>query len=311
MAVLVFAPIPMERVWGGRLLETHFHRSLPDADAPYGESWEVVDRAEAQSVVVSGPFAGMTLHELWNEKREEIFGAGMPSSDRFPLLVKILDAREDLSIQVHPPAALAEQLKGDPKTEMWYIAAAQEQARLVVGLRADTTRESFASAIENGSVADLVHQIPVCKGDSIFIPSGRLHAIGAGLLIFEIQQNSDTTYRVFDWNRVGLDGKARELHIDESLASIDFSDVEPELDVAQGAVIASCEYFLVERFTLAAGQALGLATPDRFSLLHVVEGKIHASDGSVWPAGTSLLLPRGEAAVIAEGNAIILRTSIP
>jgi mannose-6-phosphate isomerase len=311
MAVLVFAPIAMERVWGGRLLETHFHRPLPDADAPYGESWEVVDRAEAQSVVVSGPYAGMTLHELWSEKREEIFGVGLPLSERFPLLVKILDARADLSIQVHPPAALAAQLKGDPKTEMWYIAAAQESARLVVGLRKDTTHESFAAAIENGSVADLVHEIPVSKGDSIFIPSGRLHAIGAGLLIFEIQQNSDTTYRVFDWNRVGLDGKARELHIAESLASIDFSDVEPELDAAQGAVIASCEHFVVERFTLAAGDSLGLVTPDRFSLLHVVEGAVLDSDGVSWPAGTSLLLPRGEAGIIAEGNATILRSSIP
>ena len=232
MAVLVFAPIAMERVWGGRLLETHFHRSLPDVSAPYGESWEIVDREEAQSVVRDGPHAGKTLHQLWQGQREEIFGVGLPDSKRFPLLVKILDAREDLSIQVHPPAALAAELGGEPKTEMWYIAGAQAQSRLVVGLRSGVTRESFATAIHKGTVADLVHEIPVQAGDSIFIPSGRLHAIGAGLLIFEIQQNSDTTYRVFEWNRLGLDGKARDLHIEESLASIDFSDCEPTLDIS-------------------------------------------------------------------------------
>lgn len=311
MAVLVFRPIAMERVWGGRLLETHFHRSLPMAAAPYGESWDVVDREEAQSVVRSGSHAGKTLHQLWREQREEIFGAGLPDSKRFPLLVKILDAKEDLSIQVHPPASLAASLGGEPKTEMWYIAAAQPESRLVVGLRSGVTRESFATAIQNGTVAEQVHEIPVRPGDSVFIPSGRLHAIGAGLLIFEIQQNSDTTYRVFDWNRVGLDGKARALHIDESLASIDFTDTEPALEVAQGQVIAACEHFVVERFSLAAGDALGLVQADRFCLLHVVEGSVIDSEQQSWPAGTSLLLPRGESGVKAGESAVVLRTHIP
>ena len=311
MAVLVFQPIAMERVWGGRMLETHFQRSLPDAKAPYGESWEVVDREEAQSVVSAGMHAGRTLHELWRDHREEIFGAGLPDYERFPLLVKILDAKEDLSIQVHPPASLAMSLGGEPKTEMWYIAAAAPSARLVVGLRAGVTRESFARAILDGTVAELVHEIPVRQGDSIFIPSGRLHAIGAGLLIFEIQQNSDTTYRVFDWNRLGLDGKARDLHIEESLASIDFSDIEPSLDQAQGHVIAACELFVVERFELVAGESIGLVHMDRFCLLHVVEGTVIDSAGQAWAAGTSLLLPRGELGVRALDAAVVLRTHIP
>lgn len=311
MAVLVFAPIAMERVWGGRLLETHFHRSLPDASAPYGESWEVVDREEAQSVVMEGIYAGKTLHQLWQVRREEIFGAGLPDSERFPLLVKILDAREDLSIQVHPPATLAAELGGEPKTEMWYIAGAQAQSRLVVGLRSGVTREGFAEAIRAGSVAEMVHEIPVQAGDSIFIPSGRLHAIGAGLLIFEIQQNSDTTYRVFDWNRLGLDGKARDLHIEESLASIDFTDCEPTLDVPKGNVIAACEQFVVERFGLAADESLGQARADRFSLLHVVEGSVIDREGRAWSAGTSLLLSCGEAGVKAVDSAVVLRTHIP
>lgn len=311
MAVYVFKPMVMERVWGGRMLETHFGRSLPQAEVPYGESWEVVDRVEAQSVVAEGPYAGRTLHELWSEQREELFGDGLPSSERFPLLVKILDAREDLSIQVHPPAALAEEWGGEPKTEMWYMAAAEEGARLVVGLRNGTTRENFADAIVAGTVAEQVHEIPVRKGDSLFIPSGRLHAIGAGLLIFEIQQNSDTTYRVFDWNRVGLDGKARELHIEQSLASIDFSDIEPKLAEARGAVIAACEHFVVEKFLLTEGGALGLAKEERFSMLHVVEGCVQDASGQIWVAGTTILLTRGETSVRALSEAVVLRTHIP
>jgi mannose-6-phosphate isomerase len=311
MAALVFEPIAMERVWGGRMLETRYGRHLPKTDGCYGESWEVVDRAEAQSVVKQGTYAGQCLNALWREKRGELFGEGLPECERFPLLVKILDAREDLSIQVHPPADLAASLDGEPKTEMWYIAHATDGARLVVGLRSGVTRESFAGAISQGTVAQQVHEVPVQQGDFLFIPSGRLHAIGGGLLIFEIQQNSDTTYRVFDWNRLGLDGKARELHIEESLASIDFSDIEPSLEQARGAVLASCEYFVVERFVMSSGERMASAREDRFCLLHVVDGSMRDGDGGVWPAGTSLLLTRGDVGVEAVGEAVVLRTQIP
>lgn len=311
MAIVHFQPMAMQRVWGGRMLETHFHRVLPDAVAPYGESWEMVDRAEAQSVVASGPYEGLTLHQLWNSHRDEVFGRGLPDSDRFPLLIKILDAREDLSIQVHPPASIAGSLGGEPKTEMWYIAHAQPDARLVVGLKAGVSEESFARAIENGEVADQIHEIPVKKGDSIFIPSGRLHAIGAGLVIFEIQQNSDTTYRVFDWNRVGLDGKPRELHIAESMASIDFTDIEPPIDTPDGSVIARCEHFVVERFQLEQGQSIGSLRHDRFSLLHVVEGELRDDQGANWAAGSTLLLTPGGESLIATASTILLRSNIP
>lgn len=311
MAIVDFLPMAMERVWGGRMLESHFQRSLPDAARPYGESWEMVDRDEAQSIVASGEWAGQSLHELWRTRREEIFGHGLPDSERFPLLIKILDARDDLSIQVHPPASKAAALGGEPKTEMWYIAAAQPGARLVVGLKAGVTRESFAAAIASGTVAQLVHEIPVQAGDSIFIPSGRLHAIGAGLLIFEIQQNSDTTYRVFDWNRVGLDGKPRDLHIEESLVSIDFSDTEPTVDQPCGNVLASCEHFEVERLMMATGESVGLARTDRFSLLHVVEGGVRAEDGRCWTAGSTLLLGVGASPVTALADSLVLRTHIP
>jgi mannose-6-phosphate isomerase len=311
MPILEFVPIAMPRVWGGRMLESQYQRPLPLKDVPYGESWELVDREEAQSVVAQGPLAGMTLHELWNSHRAEWFGDGLPESSRFPLLVKILDAREDLSIQVHPPAHLASSLAGEPKTEMWYVAHAQPGARLVVGLRQGVTQESFRQAIESGKVADLVHEIPVAAGDSIFIPSGRLHAIGGGLLIIEIQQNSDTTYRVFDWNRLGLDGKPRELHIEQSLVCIDYTDVEPSVDQQEGNVIARCEHFVVEKFSLPAGASIGLARSDRFSLLHVVSGCVTDVAGASWFAGATLLLSPGEKGVKASQETEVLRTHIP
>jgi mannose-6-phosphate isomerase len=166
-------------------------------------------------------------------------------------------------------------------------------------------------ALRNGTVAEQVHEIPVSAGDFVFIPSGRLHAIGAGLLIFEIQQNSDTTYRVFDWNRLGLDGKARQLHIEESLASIDYSDIEPRLDQAQGHVIAACEYFVVERFAMALGEMIGCARADRFSLLHIVEGELTDREGKSWGAGSTVLLTVGEVGVRAVKESIVLRTHIP
>ncbi|MFM2221676.1 MAG: hypothetical protein RLZZ553_1424 [Verrucomicrobiota bacterium] len=311
MAIVHFQPMAMERVWGGRMLESHFHRTLPNASSPFGESWEMVDRVEAQSIVTAGDYAGLSLHELWRSHREQVFGLDLPETNRFPLLIKILDACEDLSIQVHPPSRVARELNGEPKTEMWYIAAAQPGARLVVGLKSGVTAESFARSIETGTVADQIHEIPVHGGDSIFIPSGRLHAIGGGLLIFEIQQNSDTTYRVFDWNRVGLDGKPRELHIEESLASIDFTDTEPSIDSPVDSVIAHCEHFLVERFELRQGQQIGNLRQDRFSLIHLVEGELKDENDRVWPAGSTLLITVGDSELLAMGNVTLLRTNIP
>src|ERR1700744_5846613 len=168
-----------------------------------------------------------------NHATEILGGAKPAAAGRFPLLCKILDAREKLSLQVHPPAAKAVELNGEPKTEMWFIADAAPGAELYVGLKRGVTRAEFEEKIADGTVADCFHRVPVKAGDTMFLPSGRVHAIGAGLVIFEIQQNSDTTYRVCDWNRIGLDGKPRELHIAQSLASIDFNDFEPRLGATQ------------------------------------------------------------------------------
>jgi len=223
---LTFEPIFKERVWGGRKLEQLYQKPLPPK-TPIGESWEVTDRPEGVSVIANGPLAGKDLRWLMENQRGELLGG--PGPERFPLLVKILDAQEKLSVQVHPPAPVAARLGGEPKTEMWQIADAAQGAELFVGLKRGVTRAEFEQRIQQGTVAECLHHIAVKAGDAMFLPSGRLHAIGGGNVIFEIQQNSDTTYRVFDWNRAGLDGRPRELHVAQSLASIDFSDYEPRL----------------------------------------------------------------------------------
>lgn len=225
---LTFHPILKERVWGGRNLERLYQKPLPQGQ-PIGESWEIADHGHDVSVIANGPLAGQTLRFLMEQHRRDVLGHAAAPSGPFPLLVKILDATDTLSVQVHPPATVAAQLGGEPKTEMWYIADATGEAALYAGLKAGTSRAEFERRIQDGTVAECLHRIPVKTGDAMFLPSGRLHAIGAGNVIFEIQQNSDTTYRVFDWNRLGLDGRPRDLHVAASLASIDFQDFEPDL----------------------------------------------------------------------------------
>ncbi|BDS05780.1 mannose-6-phosphate isomerase [Oceaniferula spumae] len=311
MQVITFTPLYMERVWGGRELEQVYNRTLPAPNTPFGESWEMTDRPDEQSVVNHGPLEGMTLGQLWQEKREEIFGVGFEDEECFPLLIKILDARDDLSIQVHPPADIAPELGGEPKTEMWYIADADPGAKLYVGMKEEISRDDFQQAIENGTVDQVVHAITPKAGDSIFIPSGRLHAIGAGLLIYEIQQNSDTTYRVFDWNRMGLDGQPRQLHVGESMRCIDFTDSEPSMDKPNGNTLATCPYFQVDRLKLRVGASVGNPDPERFSIVTVVDGALESADGRKYVAGDFLLMPRAAAPLTASEDASILQTTIP
>jgi mannose-6-phosphate isomerase len=308
---ITFKPLYMQRVWGGRELERVYGRELPDAIRPYGESWEIVDREDEQSVVDDGPLAGKTLHELWTTRRAELFGEGHGTNPRFPILIKVLDARDDLSIQVHPPVERAAEFGGEPKSEMWFIADCNPGAKLYVGLRHGVTRADFEQAITDGSVADCVHVIQPQPGDSIFIPSGRLHAIGAGFLIHEIQQNSDTTYRVFDWNRPGLDGKPRELHVAQSLASIDFTDFEPAMDTPQGDTLASCPYFKTDRKQLAPGQSISNPEAGKFSILSVVEGELESAAGRRFDKGRFLLLPRDASPLRAVTDATVLQVTLP
>ena len=179
----IFQPIFKERVWGGRNLEGLYAKKLPPS-VPIGESWEISDRPDDISVVANGPLAGKNLHWLVEQHAAELLGSGREKATQFPLLIKILDAQEKLSLQVHPPAANAAQLGGEPKTEMWYIADASPTADLFVGLKNGVTRTEFESKVRDGTVAECFHHVPVKAGDVMFLPSGRVHAIGAGNVIF-------------------------------------------------------------------------------------------------------------------------------
>jgi len=212
----------------------------------------------------------------------ELLGNAKAANGRFPLLIKILDAQDTLSLQVHPPAHRAAELRGEPKTEVWYIADAGPESELFVGLKRGTTRQTFEDKLRTGAVAECFHRVRVQSGDAMFLPSGRVHALGAGLVIFEIQQNSDTTYRVFDWNRKGLDGKPRELHLDQALASIDFEDFEPQLVSKQALSLGTAalhrslvddELFSVNLVTMKATEAMTLGSRPGFQIVGVVEGK--------------------------------------
>lgn len=291
----------MERVWGGRELEKLFKKELPPART-IGESWEISDRPNDESVVANGKFAGKNLRWLMENFQREILGNARPAAEnRFPLLCKILDARDKLSLQVHPPANKAAELKGEPKTEMWYIADATPETDLFVGLKPGVTRAEFEKRISNGSVAECFHRVPVRAGDAMFLPSGRVHAIGAGLVIFEIQQNSDTTYRVFDWNRVGLDGKPRELHIAQSLASIDFNDFEPPLaqskfsgdENSKSRALVRDPLFNVDAMELKSG-ARNALMPNKLQIIAVVRGNVEVQNGTdkvTLDAGKFCLIP--------------------
>ena len=310
MSPIVFTPIYQERVWGGREFANRLGRDLPGTQ-PIGEAWEIVDREEAQSVVSDGPLRGKTLHDLWTNHRAEIFGPRhAEAGPRFPLLCKLLDARDRLSVQVHPPADVAPQLHGEPKTEVWYFLACDPGSRIYAGLAAGTTRATFEEKLDRGEVEKCLHVLPTQEGDSIFIPSGRLHAIGEGNLIVEIQQNSDTTYRVFDWNRTGLDGQPRALHIEESLLSTDFEDFAPPLAHIASGVVAACEHFRVEKKTLSDPR--DLRPEGDFAIVTVVGGEA-LCDGQTFRAGDFFLLPAAGCPPVApaDGRCSVLVTRIP
>jgi mannose-6-phosphate isomerase len=245
---LIFEPLFMERVWGGRHLESLYGKRLPSA-ALIGESWEIVDRPEAQSVVHEGPLRGATLHDLWCEHRAEIFGK-VADGPRFPILAKLLDAQENLSLQVHPPRALAKKLGGESKSELWYVANAAPKARLYAGVKKGTTREVFRKALEQGKVEKHLHGIDLKTGDAIFLPSGRMHALGAGNVLVEIQENSDTTYRIYDWDRAKKRRAPRQMHIAEAMQCIDFTDIEPALLRPKGESLVKNELFEIDKWEL-------------------------------------------------------------
>lgn len=301
---LTFTPLFQERVWGGRRLAELFEKKLP-TNKPIGESWEIVDRAEAQSVVSNGPLKGKTLHELWTQDRQEIFGESR-ALPRFPLLIKLLDAENKLSLQVHPPDSVATELGGEAKTEFWYVAHAEPGAELFVGFKNNVTRDGFAATVKAGKVADLVHRVPVKTGDAMFLPAGRFHGIGAGCVLVEIQQNSDTTYRVFDWER-----KDRQLHLEQALRCIDFDDVAPGLVRPEGELLVRDELFEIQKWRLNEPRE---AVPrGQFAIVCCLTGAVRCADVDLAPGDFALVPAHLQDRQVhpRAGDASLLRVTIP
>jgi mannose-6-phosphate isomerase len=302
---LTFRPQYRHYVWGGRRLADHFGRDLLDGIT--AESWEISDRADAVSIVDWGPLAGWSLADLIRRYGPDLLGrpaaqAARRAGGRFPLLVKIIDARERLSLQVHPDDQTARARGGEAKTEMWYVLAADPGARVFCGMRAGLAVQALADMRDPRDAEERLHGISVSAGDAIFVPGGCVHAIDAGCLLLEIQQNSDTTYRVSDWGRVDARGLSRELHLEEALQVIrpdspGCGRVTPR-ELPGSAVwrrreISHCNAFQVEEW-IVRGEIQVPQAGDRCEILFVARGRIEVSAGTVdreIGAGRSVLIP--------------------
>ncbi len=260
------------KVWGGRRLKRHLNKPLPTAE-PYGESWELHDTC----VAVNGPLARKTLQELTLAYGAALIGSGNNPQDGFPLLAKFIDAEQWLSIQVHPNDEQARQLEGEPrgKSEAWLVIHAEAGARLIAGARPGLDREAAAKAIRANQLEKNLRSHEARAGDVLNIPANTIHALGPGLLIYEIQQSSDTTYRLYDWGRVGLDGKPRPLHHDKGLhvAKLQYA---PQIKAPAGDLLVDGEYFITWRHQLT-DETLALKTGGRFQALTCLEGLVHAA----------------------------------
>lgn len=295
---LRFQPILRRHLWGGRRLESVLGKSLPPGD-DYAESWEVVDRGADQSVVAEGPLAGVPLSQLVRESGSALLGRHAPQP-RFPLLFKFLDATQELSVQVHPNDEQASRLHPPDlgKTEAWVILAADPGSVLYAGLKRGFDRSAFERELNRGTAELCLHRIEPQPGDCVFVPAGLVHALGAGLLVAEIQQSSDTTYRLFDWNRVGPDGQPRALHIPQGLAATNFLFGPTAVQIPQATSqpfverLVQCEKFILDRWRWMDSQALG--GDERCHILVLLEGTVEISGGfptQMLHPGETRLLP--------------------
>jgi len=290
---LKFKPIYKQRIWGGQKLKEFFKKNLPEGQK-IGESWELADLPEDKSIIANGEYERQTLRALLEKYPEEITGNKNFSSP-FPLLIKFLDAQDILSVQIHPDSETCQRIgKGDPKTECWYIIAAEPDAVIYKGLKKGVTKEQFAEAIDKGNVAEFLAKVRVRPGECHFLPAGTTHTIGAGLLIAEIQTPSDTTYRVFDFNRVDDSGKPRELHIEQALESIHFDSSGDNLSVTTVGRLLDCEYFTIDKGHQARNCEV-LLSPGKMKTLIIITGfgTILGKDGASvdFKAGDCLLVP--------------------
>ena len=251
---LRFAPIYKDYLWGGDRLRTRFGRKLPQKCI--AESWEIADHPNGESMIVNGPLRHRPLNELVRVRREDLLGTVVTSLhdfDRFPLILKYLDARLPLSVQVHPDDATADAMKFSDrgKTEAWVIIDAEPDSKLWLGTNRNYSKTELENVIRSGKLENCLHSVPARVGDCFFLPSGTLHALGAGIMVAEVQTSSDLTFRLFDWNRVGPDGQPRELKIDEAMRSL----TEPCGPITAQSSFQTehkyCERLLIyERFTL-------------------------------------------------------------
>lgn len=318
---LLFEPVYKDYLWGGNRLARQYGRSgTPPVCA---ESWEISDRPEGMSVVANGPAKGRSLHSLVTQWGPALTGQ---ADAVFPLLVKLIDARKDLSVQVHPNEQNAHRTGGEPKTEMWYVLEADPQARIYAGLRPGCTREHFETALRGGTLeTDALAAVPARPGRAVFVPGGRVHAIGAGCLLLEVQQNSNTTYRVYDWNRTDNKGQPRELHLEQAMQVIDWENSTPQVcsprlrpsDGPNGyADIIACPFFSSERLTLNTAEPVA-HDGGSFQIIFVASGTILVgAGGTVATAdrGTSCLIPavaRHYTLTPVGGPAIVIRVTRP
>lgn len=326
---LRFEPLFQTYLWGGRRLGTELNKPI-GSEPTYAESWEIVDHGEFQSLVQSGEYAGLPLGKLVRDWGAALLGSrnlaaiedpSRPANliGRFPLLFKFLDAKQNLSVQVHPDDRLGATL--DPpdlgKTEAWYVLDALPGSRIYAGLRSGVSRDEFQQAIESSSAESVLHSFEAHPGDCVFIPAGTVHALGAGLLIAEIQQCSNTTFRLYDWGRLDKDGRPRELHIDQGLEATDFErgPVHPQtprtID-ANTETLVECDKFTLQRIRLSESQLF--ATHGSFKILVVTAGSVTLADDpceSPLQRGDTCLIPAGMESyrILANGSAELLCVS--
>ncbi|MFF2888989.1 type I phosphomannose isomerase catalytic subunit [Paenibacillus sp. NPDC057967] len=308
-----------ERIWGGRALEG-FGLELPPG--AIGEGWMISDHPNGITRVENGPLKGLGLDQIREKYGCEWFGTrgSAAGNGRFPLLIKLLDCNDDLSVQVHPVDDYEGLPKGESgKTEMWYILEAKPGAKIIYGLKEHIDAQAMATAIEEDRIMDTLHEVSVKAGDAFYIPAGTVHALCSGVVVAEIQQNSDTTYRLYDYDRPGLDGKPRELHIKDSLQVIAYHDVgasrmdTSDLQAGHWLTIAESPYFHVEKGLIRDSEAANTSI-ESFIILMIAEGEGHLrwGDGEL-PArtGDCFLLPATLGRYELSGSLTVLRCSVP
>ena len=290
MYPLKFEPLLKSVVWGGDKIVPY--KGIESTAKNVGESWELSAVHDNESVVANGEFAGRTITELIKEYGPELLGRHVYETygENFPLLIKFIDARDDLSIQVHPDDAIAQAVHGQPfgKTEMWYVVSADKDAHLMSGLSAEITPEEYVSRVENNTITDVLCDYKVQAGDVFFLPAGRIHSIGKGCFIAEIQQTSDLTYRIYDFGRLGLDGKPRQLHTELAKDAIDYS-VSEDYRTAYTHVLnedtplVECEYFKTHLLDLTDPLSVDVKSKDSFMIVICLEGQgeLKDSEGNV------------------------------